>query len=380
MRHATDASANSGDIHQKVDPAAAADNEMFEARGQLSALIYAFVTPCVLKAAVLLGIPDIIATNGKTDPDGALSVHQISAQLKSDSPREDYLERLLKHLVAKKVLKEIRDGRTGESKYGLTSMSNLLLKGRNGSSGAPMLLLLSEDWVQQSLQQIDKVVLEGGEAFVRAHGVGFWDYLEQKPAAQNLFGDAMANDSKAVLLGVIRNYHGFKEVKSMVDVAGNLGLAVGMIVQAYPHIQGFNYDRPHIIAHAPIIPGVEHVAGDMFKRVPTADAIFLKHIMHDWDDELCMKILQNCYRALPENGRVLIVDIVLGYGGVNHPLAGIRAHRDVLMLCTQSGGRERSQDDWQQLLETSGFSHMKFIELPTPECLIEAFKPTKLEQ
>ena len=33
-------------------------------------------------------------------------------------------------------------------------------------------------------------------------------------------------------------------------------------------------------------------------------------ILHDWTDELCIKLLKNCWKSLPENGKVIIVDLI----------------------------------------------------------------------
>ncbi|KAF3943053.1 hypothetical protein CMV_030352 [Castanea mollissima] len=41
----------------------------------------------------------------------------------------------------------------------------------------------------------------------------------------------------------------------------------------------------------------------MFHNVPKGDAIIIKYILHDWSDEDCMKLLRNCYEALPNNGK-----------------------------------------------------------------------------
>jgi O-methyltransferase len=34
----------------------------------------------------------------------------------------------------------------------------------------------------------------------------------------------------------------------------------------------------------------------------------MKYILHDWDDDLCVKILENCRRSMAPGGRVLVVD------------------------------------------------------------------------
>jgi caffeic acid 3-O-methyltransferase len=88
------------------------------------------------------------------------------------------------------------------------------------------------------------------------------------------------------------------------------------------------------------VAGVEHVGGDMFRRVPKGDAIFMKvsfiislfgvkcfatkmrkdviingyflqWILHDWSDEQCLKLLKNCYDATPNDGKVIVVEAVL---------------------------------------------------------------------
>ena len=42
-----------------------------------------------------------------------------------------------------------------------------------------------------------------------------------------------------------------------------------------------------------------------------ADAYILCGVIHDWDDNRAITILGNCRRAMPEKGRVLLVDMVV---------------------------------------------------------------------
>jgi caffeic acid 3-O-methyltransferase len=77
-------------------------------------------------------------------------------------------------------------------------------------------------------------------------------------------------------LSAVKKYEGFKDIKTLVDVGGGTGKTLENIISSYPHIHGINYDLPHVIAEAPTIPGIEHVAGSMFESVPSGDAIFMK--------------------------------------------------------------------------------------------------------
>jgi hypothetical protein len=58
-------------------------------------------------------------------------------------------------------------------------------------------------------------------------------------------------------------------------------------------------DRVGVSGRTKILPGDS-------QTVPTgADAIMMKSIIHDLNDERSLKILENCRRALPENGKLL---------------------------------------------------------------------------
>ena len=63
----------------------------------------------------------------------------------------------------------------------------------------------------------------------------------------------------------------------------------------------------------------------------------MKYILHDWNDERCVKILSNCRAAMNKNGRVLVVDSVVPPG--NEP--GYVKLLDIEMLII--GGRERTK-------------------------------------
>ncbi len=90
--------------------------------------------------------------------------------------------------------------------------------------------------------------------------------------------------------------------------------------------------------------------------------------MHDWNDENCLKILNNCKRALPEKGKVLIFDFVVP------PNGGIPHMFDMVMMAHSDGGIERTEEQWRKLLTTAGFSTINYIALLQEQWLIEAVK------
>jgi len=145
-------------------------------------------------------------------------------------------------------------------------------------------------------------------------------------------------------------------------------------LKANPQMQGILFDLPFVIEGAGELlekEGVRHrvelASGDFFQSLPAgADAYMMKHIIHDWDDERSIKILQNIRGAMNENGRVLIIEMVVPEGNAPSPSKAL----DLLMLVME-GGKERTKDEYRRLLEASGFRLTKVIPTKSPYSVIE---------
>jgi hypothetical protein len=76
----------------------------------------------------------------------------------------------------------------------------------------------------------------------------------------------------------------------------------------------------------------------------------LLNILHEWSDEQCKKILKNCYKAMRPKSKLIIVEMVIPPG--NQP--SIAKLLDLEMLVT-TGGRDWTENEFKELLDTSGF-------------------------
>jgi hypothetical protein len=143
-------------------------------------------------------------------------------------------------------------------------------------------------------------------------------------------------------------------------------------------MKGILLDLSHVVEGANDMlrdMGVDHrcepMAGDFFTEIPSrADAYYLQHIIHDWDDEHALKILRNIRKALAghDKGRLLIVDAVLPENSEPHPAKLL----DLVML-TIPGGRERTEPEWRELLAKAGFRISRIVATRVGKCVIEAF-------
>ncbi|CAM8977515.1 unnamed protein product [Rhodiola kirilowii] len=202
------------------------------------------------------------------------------------------------------------------------------------------------------------VVEAGGVPFNRAHGMHTFEYPGKDPRFNQVFNEAMHNNTTIFMSNMLEGYKRFEKINKLVDVGGG---SVSMITSKYPHIKAINFDLPHVIENAPSYPGVEHVGGDMFESVPSADAIFMKWILHDWSDAHCLKLLKNCYKALPDNGIVIVVDTNLPDAPDNSSFTKSISQMDVLMLVQSPGGKERRAHEFDALAKEAGFSGIRHV-------------------
>jgi hypothetical protein len=168
----------------------------------------------------------------------------------------------------------------------------------------------------------------------------------------------------------------FTGVDVLVDVAGGHGRVLTSILKAYPLMRGVLLDLPYVVEGArPLIAelGLGHrcraEAGDMFTRVPDGgDAYLMKHILHDWDDPRALASLENIRTAMyGRRGKVILVESVIEPGRGTDP--GVFSDYEMLQL---TGGRERTEQQFRELLADAGFELTRVIATRSPLSVLEA--------
>uniref|UniRef100_A0A6N2M213 O-methyltransferase domain-containing protein n=1 Tax=Salix viminalis TaxID=40686 RepID=A0A6N2M213_SALVM len=289
------------------------------------------VLPMVLKTAIELDLLEIMA---KAGPGAFMSPSDIASHLPTKNPDAPaMLDRILRLLASYSILtcsvRDLPDGKV-ERIYGLASVCKFLTKNEDGGSLGPLCLMNQDKVLMESWYHLKDAILDGGVPFNKAYGMTAFEYHGKDPRIN-------------------------KGLASLVDVGGGTGAVISAIVSKYPSIKGINFDLPHVIADAPSFPGVENVGGDMFVSVPKADAVFMKWICHDWSDEHCFKLLKNCYDALPENGKVILVDCIIPVVPDTSLATKGVIHADVIMLAHNPGGKERTEKEFESLAKGTGF-------------------------
>nr|QBY35563.1 16-hydroxyvincadifformine 16-O-methyltransferase [Vinca minor] len=352
-------------------------DEFSKAQAHIWSQVLCHIPTATIKCAIELGIPDAIDNHGK-----AMTLAELTNSLPLINPsKAPFVRRLMRILVKNGFFSE-QQITNDHIAYGLTPSSRILLKNEPLNLRGLVLANLDpshmKSWVALS-EWFQNDNEEAKTAFEIAHnGKNFWDYSAEDTEHAEIFNEAMASDSKLVSELLINTEYKllFEGLTSMVDVGGGTGTIAKAIAKTFPNLNCTVFDLPHVVANLESMGNLEFVAGDMFVKIPPANAIFLKWILHDWNDEDCVKILKACKKAIPEKekgGKVIVIDTVIG-SKINDD-ESIKAQLSMDMgMMVDFASKERDEKEWASLFKEAGFSNYKiFPKLDFIRSVIEVY-------
>lgn len=226
---------------------------------------FGFIKTSIVKTAVELEIPDILENRG-----APISLPELAAAVGCSANR---LYRVMRFLAYYGIFKKTEPsaGSTGGGPvyYAQTPISRRLTRENLG----PFVLLQgtlrgpSGCVTAETLRSSKRPGVVGGDS----------DRLYEDPVfSMKVFRDAMASHARMTTRAVIENYgEGFRGVGSLVDVGGSYGMALSILLRAFPQLRGICFDLPEVVARATPLKGIEFVGGSMFESIPKADVVML---------------------------------------------------------------------------------------------------------
>lgn len=330
------------------------------AQETMLALLTSFWISRLLFVVAKLGVADVLV-------EGPMSVEAIAEKV---GAHPAFLRRALRALASVDVFAEGASGR-----FRLTPLAQTLRSDQPDSLRA-FALMIASDYNWKAWNILEQAVTRGVNAFEEANGAPFFKYLEQHPHEDQIFSASMAGLSAMENAAIAKAYR-YGQLRRLVDVGGAHGHLLATILERHPELQGVLYDQPQVIAQALVdsylnAPEVrarcEAVGGDFFVSVPAGgDAYIMKYILHDWDDERCVRILKNCRNVMVPDGRVLAVEYVIAPGN----RADWAKLVDVNMMVTL-GGRERTREEFHDLFARAGLRLKRVIPTESPLSILEA--------
>jgi len=315
----------------------------------------AFILSQALYAVAKLGVADFIR-------DGRSSVADLALAAAAD---KGVLYRVMRALAGFGVFHEEEGGF-----FSLTPAGQLLRSDHGHSLRHAVIFRCEENY--DAFRALLHSVRTGENAFKRVFGAPRFEYLKSNKEANASFQVGMKAITKADTSPILKAYD-FSAFKTVVDVGGGNGALLSGILAQCPHLSGILFDQEATIELARAGAGgqlgnCQLVAGDFFAAVPKGgDLYVLKSVIHDWPDEPSVTILRNCRRAMGKNGKLLVIDRIIG-----PPNQASYALIVDLTVLVEHGGQERQQMEFEALFDQAGLKLVRVVETDSSSHILEA--------
>jgi hypothetical protein len=225
--------------------------------------------------------------------------------------------------------------------------------------------LLLTDYHAEIWGKLDQA-LAGGTAFEALKGEPLFAWLEKNPDEGARFQRMMVEVHGPETPAIVAAYD-FSACRHVVDVGGGNGSLLSAILAAFPGRRATLFDLPEGIAAAKRgeggpLGGTTLTAGDVFEAVPEGgDLYLLRHLLHDYNDEDCARILANVRRAMRPDARVLVLEKAVPVDDTPGPGRWLDLH---VMLLT--GGAERTLEEYSALFARAGLRLLRTLRTAHP--------------
>jgi predicted transcriptional regulator len=304
----------------------------------------------ILYTGAKLGIFDYLTTNPK-------KVDQIAKDLNVD---EKMAYRILRSIASLGFVKEENDG----CRFSITNLGKLLKKDHPQTLQGVLLLEEGPEHYQ-IWKHLPRMIKDGQQnAFLSEFGDNIFEYAYKNTEYSKVFNDAMSSYSAmhtAMVLEALEGYD-FSNISHVCDIGGGQGHLLSHLQSKYSHLNGKILELVPVVNNKdsswPNRMGLqdrcEYIGGNMFEHVPPADLYLMKMILHDWNDDECIKILSNIHKSASEKSKIFIIENIVPNPETSH----FSKLFDIHMMCATTG-RERTIEEYQEILIQAGWRYVQ---------------------
>lgn len=329
-----------------------------EAKKKVFGMIQAFWESQCVYVATRLGIFNLLQEKSQ-------SVETLAATTSTNIEKLYVILRALGHLG---VLQEA-PGRV----FGATELSALLVTNAGPSMGH-FAMHITEPCQWDAWKQLENCLHTDVVPFEQANGKSVYEFTRDNPWSGDTFINAMSFLTNHAVDSLLEVYD-FSQFGTVMDVGGGQGGLIASIVKK-SGCKGILFDVPYVTQTAPAylekqglaLDAVQIISGDVFAEVPSgADAIVMKYFISAWNDEDAIKILNNCKKALPKHGKIVLLQaFVPDLGEPPESPDGIMPGLfAVQIMVAVPGGAWRTQQQFKDLFEKCGFQLEKVVHTGT---------------
>jgi len=304
----------------------------------------------MLQAAALSRAICTVAELGVADHIQPGAPQPVASLAAATGTHERSLHRLLRFMAGHGLFREATPG-----EFDHTPLSHVLRGDVEGSyrAAAQLFHRFFPGW-----EGLDHAVKTGEPGFTKVFGQPVFDYVTAHPEIGPIL-DAGMTSIHGYETAAMLDAYAFAGVRVLADIGGGNGSLLASVLQRYPEMRGILFDLGHVVGRARdtlkslgVADRCQVIEGSFFDGIPAgADAYLFRHIIHDWTDEQSIQILSHCRKAMPDGGRLLLVECVVPVGNET----SIAKDFDMTMM-TFPGGMERTAAEFDALLAGAGFA------------------------
>lgn len=332
--------------------------ESLDARQKLTELACAHILSQAIHVAARMNLADYLMH-------GPCSVDELAIKAHADT---DALYRLLRLLASNGIFHEDETGM-----FSLTTLAQPLLSNHPQSLKSWLMYHDGDESRWRSYGHMYYSVQTGKPAFNKIYGQGYFDTIAQDQQKAAQFDEGMRNISQEENRQIVESYD-FSPYKTIMDIGGGKGGLLAEILKNNSSAYGTLYDLPHVMSSAQDYLSSQNLEtrfvclpGSFFEKIDGGrDLYVLKRILHDWSDEDCIKILSNCRESMNKNSKLLIIEAIVATGNTKDFAKDV----DLAMLVL-FGGKERTENEWQMLLQAANLKLLHIHKTPSMLSILE---------
>lgn len=209
-------------------------------------------------------------------------------------------------------------------------------------------------------------------------GEQIFDLLYKNPDLLKNFVNGMTGVQMGNFIALANKFD-FSNYKTLVDAGGSAGVMSVMVAKNNPHMTCTTFDLPPLETMAnetinkfQMSDRVKVMNGDFFKDgLPKADIVTMGNVLHDWDEDTKIKLMQIAYDALPKGGAFIAIENVIDNDRKQNVFGMMMS---LNMLIETGDGFDYTFDDFNRWAKKVGFASTELMPLAGPSSAAIAIK------
>ena len=270
-----------------------------------------------------------------------------------------------------------REGILETAQYSNTPSTDMFLDKKKVTYIGGMLEMMNNR-LYQFWGNLDEGLKTGQPQNEAKHGHNLFEEIYKSPEKLNGFINAMTGVQVGSFMAFAQQFD-FTNYKTLTDAGGSGAMLSVMVAKHQPHMKCLSVDLPPVtpiaqnnINHFDLSDKVKAATGDFFNEaIPTADVITMGNILHDWDEEQKITLMQNAYNALPAGGAFVAIENIIDDDRTQNVFGLLMS---LNMLIETGSGFDYTFADFTKWAKQVGFKTTSLLRLAGPTSAAIAYK------